>query len=135
MQIQEMTANSANEIDLAFAKVVDLRIDAFIVGTDGFFISRREQFATLATRYGLPGIYPFPDFPEAGGLLSYGLDLTDACRQAGVYCGRILKGAQPGDLPVMQPSKLALVLNLGTARRLGLVIPPLIQARADKMIE
>ena len=102
---------------------------------DGFFITRRDQLAALAARYGLPGIYPFPDFPAAGGLLSYGVGLADAYRQAGVYTGRILKGAKPTDLPVMQPTVFEFVINLKTAKALGLTIPQSFHLRADQVIE
>ncbi len=135
MQTHNAAAGSPGEIDAAFASIARLPVDAFIVQGDGYFITRREQFAALAARYSLPGIYPFPEYPEGGGLLSYGLDLADAYRQAGVDAGRILKGAKPGDLPVMQPTKFKLVLNLKAAKALGLTIPPLIAVRADKVIE
>jgi putative tryptophan/tyrosine transport system substrate-binding protein len=112
-----------------------LHVDAFMVGADGYFITRRDQLAALAARYGIPGIYPFPDFPEAGGLLSYGVSLADAYRQAGVLAGRILKGTKPAELPVMQPIKFEFVLNLKTAKVLGLDVPPTLLARADEVIE
>jgi putative ABC transport system substrate-binding protein len=116
-------------------RIGQLRVDAFLVGADGFFITRREQLAALATRHALPGIYPFPDFPAAGGLLSYGLSLSDAYRQAGIYTGRILKGAKPADLPVMQPTKFELILNLKAAKSFGLNISSSFQLRADEVIE
>jgi putative ABC transport system substrate-binding protein len=135
IQIHKAIASSPGDIDAAFSNISQLGVDAFIVGADGFFITRSQQFALLAARYTVPGIYPFPDFPEAGGLLSYGLDLADAYRQAGVYVGQILNGAKPADLPVRQPTKFELVVNLNVAKALGLTIPPLIEARVDKMIE
>jgi putative tryptophan/tyrosine transport system substrate-binding protein len=135
IQIHKAAASSAADIDTAFAPIGELRVDAFMVGADGFFITRRDQFAALATHYGVAGVYPFPDFPSAGGLLSYGLSLVEAYRQAGVYTGRILKGAKPADLPVLQPTKFELIINLKTAEALRLTIPTLIQARADEMIE
>jgi ABC-type uncharacterized transport system substrate-binding protein len=135
MLTHKAAASSPSDLDAAFGIFRQLSVDAFIVGADGFFITRREQFAVLAARYSLPGIYPFPDFPEAGGLLSYGLDLADAYRHAGLYTGRILKGAKPADLPVMQPTKFQLVINLKTAKTLGLAVPQSILARADDVIE
>jgi putative tryptophan/tyrosine transport system substrate-binding protein len=135
MQTHKVVASSPSDLDAAFATISQLSVDAFTVGADGFFITRREQFAALAAHYALPGIYPFPDFPESGGLLSYGLDLVDAYRQAGVYTGRILKGAKPADLPVMQPTKFQLVINLKTAKALGLTVPQALLARADDVIE
>ena len=135
MQTHKTTARNPREIDAAFATIDQLRVDAFMVGADGFFITRREQLAALATRHALPGIYPFPDFPAAGGLLSYGLSLSDAYRQAGVYTGRILKGAKAADLPVMQPTKFELILNLKAAKSFGLAIPSSFQLRADEVIE
>jgi putative ABC transport system substrate-binding protein len=135
MQTHKVVASSPSDLDAAFATISQLSVDAFTVGADGFFITRREQFAALAAHYALPGIYPFPDFPESGGLLSYGLDLVDAYRQAGVYAGRILKGAKPADLPVMQPTKFQLVINLKTVKALGLTVPQALLARADEVIE
>jgi putative tryptophan/tyrosine transport system substrate-binding protein len=135
MQAHKLTASTASEVDAAFAAIGGLHVDAFLVGADGFFITRREQLAALATRHALPGIYPFPDFPAAGGLLSYGLSLSDAYRQVGVYAGRILKGAKPADLPVMQPARFELVLNLKAAKSFGLNISPSFQLRADEVIE
>jgi putative tryptophan/tyrosine transport system substrate-binding protein len=135
IQTHKVIASSPGDIDAAFATISQLAVDAFIVGADGFFITRSQQFALLAARYAVPGIYPFPDFPEAGGLLSYGLDLADAYRQAGVYVGQILNGAKPADLPVRQPTKFELVVNVNVAKALGLTIPPLIETRVDRTIE
>jgi ABC-type uncharacterized transport system substrate-binding protein len=135
MQTHKAMASTTRDLDAAFTTIGQLRVDAFMVGADGFFITRRDQLAALATRYGVPGIYPFPDFPAAGGLLSYGVSLADAYRQAGVYTGRILNGAKPADLPVMQPTKFELVINLKTAKSLGLAVPPTLLARADEVIE
>ena len=115
-----LAASGTLELDAAFATVDKQHIDVVMVGTDGFFIDRRNQIAALAIRYRVTGIYPFPDFPQAGGLMSYGPSLTDGYRQAGVYTGRVLKGAKPVDLPVIQPTKFELVINLKAAKAIGL---------------
>jgi putative ABC transport system substrate-binding protein len=135
LQIQVHNANTSGEIDAAFATFVHERPDALFVGTSPFFISRRLQLAHLATRHALPASYPARDFAEAGGLMSYGASLTDAFRQVGVYCGRILKGAKAADLPVVQSSRFELVINHQTARMLGLTVPPTLLGRADEVIE
>jgi putative ABC transport system substrate-binding protein len=135
LQIHSARATSPSDIDAALAAFNQLRVDAFIVGADGYFITRRDQLATLGARYAIPGIYPFPDFPQADGLLSYGVSLADAYRQAGVLTGRVLKGAKPAELPVMQPTKFEFVLNLKTAKALGLDVAPTLIARADEVIE
>jgi ABC-type uncharacterized transport system substrate-binding protein len=132
---QKVIAGDGPALETAFTTISQMRFDAVTVGTDGFFITRREQIAALAARYAVPGIYPFPDFPAAGGLASYGASLADAYRQAGVYTGRVLKGAKPADLPITQPVKFELVINLKTAKALGLTIPPTLLARADEVIE
>ncbi len=135
LQIQKAKAGDVSALETAFATISQRRVDAFTVGTDGFFVNQREQIAALAARYAVPGIYPFPDFPAAGGLASYGASLADAYRQAGVYTGRVLKGAKPADLPITQPVKFELVINLKTAKALGLTIPPAILSRANEVIE
>jgi putative ABC transport system substrate-binding protein len=135
LQTKRLAASSASDLDAAFATIGQQRVDAVMVGTDGFFIDRRDQLAALATRYTVAGIYPFPDFPAAGGLMSYGASLADGYRQAGVYTGRILKGAKPADLPVIQPTKFELVINLKAAKAIGLTIPPMMLGRADEVIE
>jgi putative ABC transport system substrate-binding protein len=135
LQTRRLAAASTAELDAAFATIGEHRDDAVMVGTDGFFIDRRDQIAALAIRYKVAGIYPFPDFPAAGGLMSYGPILADAYRQAGVYTGRILKGAKPADLPVVQPTKFELVLNLKAAKAIDLTIQPVMLARADQVIE
>jgi putative tryptophan/tyrosine transport system substrate-binding protein len=135
LQIHKVTAGDVSALEKAFATISQMRVDAVTVGTDGFFITRREQIAALAARYAVPGIYPFPDFPAAGGLASYGASLADAYRQAGVYAGRILKGAKPAELPITQPIKFELIINLKTAKALGLTIPPAVLSRADEVIE
>jgi putative tryptophan/tyrosine transport system substrate-binding protein len=135
IQIHGAKATSPGNIDAALAAFSQLHVDAFIMGADGYFITRRDQLASLAAHYAIPGIYSVPDFPHAGGLLSYGVSLADAYRQAGVLTGRVLKGAKPAELPVMQPTKFEFVLNLKTAKALGITVPPTLIARADEVIE
>jgi putative ABC transport system substrate-binding protein len=135
VQIHGARATTPSAIDAGLAAFSQLRVDAFIVGADGYFITRRDQLATLAARYAIPGIYPFPDFPQAGGLLSYGVSIADAYRQAGILTGRVLKGAKPAELPVMQPTKFELVINLKTAKTLGLAVPLIMQVTANEVIE
>ncbi len=135
LHIQVLRASTSREINAAFATFVRDRPDALFVGLDPFLISRRVQLAHLASRHAVPATYPARDFVEAGGLMSYGGNLTDAWRQIGVYAGRILKGAKPADLPVVQSNKFELVINAETARLLGLTVPPTLLATADEVIE
>jgi putative ABC transport system substrate-binding protein len=135
LQIQVVNASTIGEINAAFATLVRERADALFVNGDAFFVSRRVQLATLATRDRIPVAYVGRDFPVAGGLMSYGTSLTDAYRQVGVYTGNILKGAKPAELPVQQAVKFELVINRGTATLLSIEVPPQLLAIADEVIE
>jgi putative ABC transport system substrate-binding protein len=135
MQLNILRAGTENEIEIAFASLVQSQADALVVGGDPFFNSRREQLASLASHHAVPGIYEYREFPAAGGLISYGPSLADQWRRVGIYVGKILKGAKPADLPVQQPTRVELVVNLNTAKALGLAIPQSILARADEVIE
>ena len=128
-------ASNSREIDAVLASLLQKRVSAFVLSPDPLFFSRRVQLVTLATRYGIPAIYTSREYAQVGGLMSYGTDLAEMWRQVGDYTGRVLKGAKPADLPVMQSTKLELVINLQTARAFGLEIPPMLIARADEVIE
>jgi putative tryptophan/tyrosine transport system substrate-binding protein len=135
LEIQILKASTSREINLGFAGFASERPDALLVDIDPFFTSRRVQLVNLASRHAIPATYPGRQFTEIGGLMSYGSDLTDAWRQVGVYAGRILKGAKPADLPVAQSSKFELIINVETARMLGLTLPSSLLALADEVIE
>jgi putative ABC transport system substrate-binding protein len=135
LQMQIVNASTSREIDAAFAGLARERIDALFVLPDPSFFGRRVQLTQLAARHAVPATYPVRDFAEVGGLMSYGTNTAEAWRQAGVYTGRILKGANPADLPVVQVSKFELVINHQTARMLGLTVPATLLAVADEVIE
>jgi putative ABC transport system substrate-binding protein len=135
LQIQILNATTIGKIDAAFAALARERPDALFVGADAFFVSRAVQFATLTARDRIPATYSLRDYVAAGGLMSYGTDLADSFRQVGVYTGSILKGAKPADLPVLQSTKFEFVINLQTARALGIEVPPGVLAIADAVIE
>ena len=134
IELRVINASSETELDLSFASVKH-GVDALIVAADPFFDSQRERIVALATRHGVAALYAWREYVLAGGLMSYGTDLPDSYRQAATYAGRILKGENAANLPVMQPTKFQLAVNLKTARALGLIVPPTLLARADEVIE
>jgi putative tryptophan/tyrosine transport system substrate-binding protein len=135
IRLAVMKAGTEGEIDAAFATLVELHAGGLVVAGDPFFNSRREQLITQAARHAVPASYPWRDVALAGGLMSYGINNIIVWRQTGIYVGRILKGAKPADLPVQQPTTFELVVNVKTAKELGLTVPPSILAGADEVIE
>jgi putative ABC transport system substrate-binding protein len=135
VKLHLLNASTDHEIDDAFATLPGLRVGGVIIEADAFFTNRSEQLAALALRQAIPAIYQFREFAAAGGLMSYGGSITDSHRAVGAYVGRILKGAKPADLPVQQSTKVELILNLKTAKMLGITVPLSLVYRADEVIE
>ena len=135
LELHVLNASSEGDFDAVFAKLIQLRAGGLVIGGGSFFASQRTQLAALTVRHAVPAIFEHREFAAAGGLLTYGSDIGEAYRLAGIYTGRILKGDKPADLPVQQATKVELYINLKTAKALGLSVPPSMQARADEMIE
>jgi putative ABC transport system substrate-binding protein len=135
LELKMHNASTPGELDAAFSAIAAQHPDALLVGSDPFLLIRRNDLIAFAARYKIPTIYPWREFADAGGLISYGTNIANAYRQAGIYAGRILKGVKPAELPVVQPTKFELVINLKTAKTLGISIPPMLHARSDEVIE
>ena len=135
LQLHVLHASTERDLDSALQLLSSLRAGALVIGSDPFFISRSEQLAALALRHAVPTIFQYREFAAAGGLMSYGGDTTEPYRLVGVYTGRILKGEKPADLPVQQSTKIELIINLKTAKALGLTVPQALLSRADEVIE
>ena len=135
VRLHILHASTDDEIEQAFASITQLNVPAFTIAVDPFLLTRREKIVALAARHAVPGMYFLRDYPLAGGLMSYGTDLADVYQKIGIYAGRMLKGDKPPDLPIMQPTKFELLINLKTAKELGVTVPPMLLARADEVIE
>ena len=135
LRLRMLNASTSGEVEAAFASLTSERPDALLIGTDPFYMTRRENIVQLVSRSGLAAIYPFREFAEAGGLISYGTNIANSYRQAGIYAGRILSGVKPEDLPVIQPTTFELVINLKAAKTLGIEIPAALHARSNEVIE
>ena len=135
LELHVLNASSESDFDAVFAKLIQLRAGGLVVGGGPFFISQREQLAALTVRHAVPAVFQYREFAAAGGLLSYGSDIANSYRLAGIYTGRILKGDKPADLPVQQATKVELYINLKTAKALGLNVPNTLIGRADEVIE
>lgn len=135
LRVQVLQASTDDELDAVFTKLGQLKTAGLVITSDSFFFTRSGQLAALAIRYGVPAVFGFPEFAKAGGLLSYGASLTEQHRAIGIYVGRILKGEKPASLPVQQSTKVELVINLKTAKALGITIPNTLIGRSDQVIE
>ena len=135
LEVKMHNASTPGELDAAFRAIAAQHPDGLLIGSDPFFVIRRDEIIAFAARNQIPAIYPFREFANSGGLISYGADISNAYRQAGIYVGRIIKGAAPAELPVVQPTKFELIINLSTAKTLGLAVPPMLHARSDEVIE